>query len=258
MAMKPGSFAWYDLMTSDTAAAAKFYRDVIGWTSTDVSIGDNQYAVFAVGPANVGGLMPLTEQARADGIPPCWTGYILVDDVDGYTGRVKAAGGKVLREPVDVPGMLRFSVVSDPHGAVFILFKGKSSAPPVEIASDAVGNIGWHELHAGDGASAFEFYSTLFGWNKTSAFDMGPMGTYQLFATGGEAAVGGMMTKRPDAPNAFWLYYINVDGIDAAVARVTKAGGKVCMGPHQVPTGQWIAVCNDPQGAWFAMLSPGR
>ena len=157
MAMKPGSFAWYDLMTSDTAAAAKFYRDVIGWTSTDVSIGHNQYAVFAVGPANVGGLMPLTEQARADGIPPCWTGYILVDDVDGYTGRVKAAGGKVLREPVDVPGMLRFSVVSDPHGAVFILFKGKSSAPPVEIASDAVGNIGWHELHAGDGASAFEF-----------------------------------------------------------------------------------------------------
>src|SRR3712207_7437107 len=53
---------------------------------------------------------------------------------------------------------------------------------------------GWHELHAADGAAAFEFYAAMFGWTRSDALDMGPLGTYQLFATGGGPdAVGGMM-----------------------------------------------------------------
>jgi uncharacterized protein len=87
--------------------------------------------------------------------------------------------------------------------------------------------------------------------------DMGAMGVYQLFATGGEA-VGGMMTKMPDCPVPFWLYYFNVDAIDAAMERVTKAGGKVMTGPMEVPGGQWILQCTDPQGAMFAMVAPRR
>jgi predicted enzyme related to lactoylglutathione lyase len=83
------------------------------------------------------------------------------------------------------------------------------------------------------------------------------MGTYQTFATGGEA-VGGMMTKVPELPLAMWLYYFNVDAIDAAMERVTQNGGKVLMGPQQVPTGQWIVQCLDPQGAMFALLAAGR
>jgi len=66
------------------------------------------------------------------------------------------------------------------------------------------------------------------------------------------------MTKMPEAPVPFWLYYFNVDALDAAVARVTKAGGKIAMEPHQVPTGQWIAQCFDPQGAMFGLLAPKR
>jgi uncharacterized protein len=255
--MKTGSFAWYDLMTSDTKAAETFYRNVIGWDAKEAGVGDRPYTLFSMGPANVGGLMPISEQMCAEGVKPCWTGYILVDDVDAFTERVKSAGGKVYRAPEDIPGVLRFSVVGDPHGAAFILFKGTSEMPPMELAPDAPGNIGWHELHAGDGAGAFAFYSKLFGWTKAQAIDMGPMGVYQTFSMGG-APAGGMMTKMPDSPMPFWLYYFNVDGIDAAIARTVKAGGKVAMGPHQVPTGQWIAQCTDPQGAWFAMLSSKR
>ena len=55
---------------------------------------------------------------------------------------------------------------------------------------------------------------------------MGPLGTYQMFAVDGVTA-GGIATKRPDAPAAGWLYFVNVDAIDAAAARVTKGGGKV-------------------------------
>jgi predicted enzyme related to lactoylglutathione lyase len=257
MTMKTGNFAWYDLMTSDTQAAETFYRHVIGWDAKEAGVGDQPYTLFSIGPANVGGLMPIPEAMCAEGARPCWTGYILVDDVDVYTERVKAAGGKVYRTPADIPGVLRFSVVGDPHGAAFILFKGTSEMPPVELAADAPGNIGWHELHAGDVAGDFAFYAGLFGWTRVQAIDMGLMGVYQTFATGG-AAVGGMMTTTPDTPAPYWLYYFNVDAIDAAVSRVNQAGGKVCMGPHQVPTGQWIASCTDPQGAWFAMLSSIR
>ena len=40
------------------------------------------------------------------------------------------------------------------------------------------------------------------------------------------------MTRTPDAPAPFWLYYFNVEAIDAAIARVAQGGGKVANGPH--------------------------
>ena len=118
----------------------------------------------------------------------------------------------------------------------------------------AVGTVGWNELHAGDLNTAWDFYSKLFGWAKGAAHDMGPMGTYQLFQIDGKD-VGGMMKKMDSTPMPTWAYYFNVDGIDAAAARITKAGGKIAMGPHEVPGGQWIVNATDPQGAFFHLLS---
>jgi hypothetical protein len=122
------------------------------------------------------------------------------------------------------------------------------------VAPGTPGHIGWHELMAGDREGAFKFYSGLFGWTKAEAVES-PAGLYQTFATGG-APVGGMMTKMPDMPWSFWLYYFNVASLDAAVARVTKGSGKILNGPMQVPGGGWIAQCMDPQGAMFAMVGP--
>ncbi len=85
--------------------------------------------------------------------------------------------------------------------------------------------------------------------------DMGPMGTYLLFNFGAGASVGGMINNA-DAPRPFWLFYFNVADIDQAGKRVSAHGGKVTMGPHQVPTGEWIINAQDPQGAMFALLSP--
>ncbi|MEP7156998.1 MAG: VOC family protein [Betaproteobacteria bacterium] len=255
MAMKSSTFSWYDLMTPDTAAAAKFYKAVFGWTTKDVTAGGTSYATFSTDKFNIGGMMPLTDDARKQGTPPYWNGYVLVDNVDDYAERIKKAGGKVLQPPVDVPGILRFAVVADPQGAVFIIFKGMQAPMAEEPQADTLGNVGWHELHAGDGETAFDFYEKLFAWKKTRALDMGELGSYQLFTQDTGADSGGMMTKMKDVPAPFWMFYFNVDSIDAAVERVNKAGGKVAMGPHQVPTGQWIANCMDPQGAWFSMLS---
>ena len=226
-----GKFVWYDVMTSDTKAAESFYRSVIGWDAKDSGMADRSYTIFSIGPTMVGGLMPIPEAACKAGVRPAWMGYIGVDDVDVYAKRIKAAGGAIHRGPEDIPGVGRFAVAGDPHGAGFILFKGASDQAPTPAPAGTPGHIGWHELSAGDGESAFAFYAGLFGWTKAEAIDMGTMGVYQTLATGGEP-VGGMMTKMPEAPAPFWLYYFNVDAIDAAAARVTQGGGKVVQGPQ--------------------------
>jgi predicted enzyme related to lactoylglutathione lyase len=252
-----GSFVWYELMTSDTLAATSFYRSVIGWDAQNSEVADRSYTILSMGPVMVGGLMPIPPEARAMGAGPTWLGYVGVDDVDNCAAGVTAAGGTVRRAPADIPGVGRFAVVADPHGATFMLFRGSSEHVPAPAAPEAPGHIGWRELHAGDGAGAFAFYSDLFGWTKADAIDMGPMGVYQLFAAGG-APVGGIMTKMPDTPAPFWLYYFNVEAIDAAVTRVKNGGGKVVLDPHEVPGGSWIVQCVDPQGAMFAMVAAKR
>ena len=64
-----------------------------------------------------------------------------------------------------------------------------------------------------------------------------------------------MMNKFEGMPMSAWLYYFNVNGINAAAARITNSGGKIAMGPHQVPGGQWIVSAFDPQGANFQLVS---
>jgi predicted enzyme related to lactoylglutathione lyase len=245
---------WYDLMTPDLKAAEKFYASVIGWKIADAGMPGMAYSILNAGDTMVGGMMQVPKGDEGMQNPPRWHGHIYVPDVDGYAKRVTAAGGEICRQPADIPGIGRFAVVADPQGASFIMFKPNSTEQPKPVPPNTPGHIGWHELHAGDGITAWEFYSSLFGWTKDRDLDMGQLGIYRIFATGGEAT-GGMMTRMPDTPAPTWLYYFEVDAIDAAAARATAAGGKIVMGPHQVPTGQWIVQCTDPQGAAFAMVS---
>src|SRR5271170_1552207 len=185
-----GKFLWYELMTTDVTAAKAFYSTVVGWTTKDMSMPGMEYTIFQVGEAGVAGLM-----TRGPSAPPTWVGYIGADDVDEYAAKVAAAGGAIHKPPADIPTVGRFAVVTDPHGAHFILFKPSldmPSVPPPPPGSP--GTTGWHELMAGDGAAAFDFYSDLFGWTKGEAHDMGPMGVYQLFEIAGVPS-GGIMTK---------------------------------------------------------------
>lgn len=255
MSYKPGQFVWYDVMTTDPKGAESFYCDVIGWSAKDSGMSNHPYTIFSAGAEMVGGLMPIPAEARAMGARPAWSGYILVDNVDAYAERVKAAGGAIHRPPDYIPGVGRFAVAADPHGAVFILFTDAGGAQGEPAAAGTPGHVGWHELHAGELDSALAFYSGLFGWTKDEAFPMGEMGVYQTFAAGG-VLCGGMMTKMPQTPVSFWLYYFNVDSVEAAMARVKTAGGQIIHGPMQVPGGSWIANCLDPQGAAFALLGP--
>jgi predicted enzyme related to lactoylglutathione lyase len=251
-------FVWYDLMTADQPAATRFYESVAGWTSADSGLTDREYKLMFNGPAwtspMVAGIMGMPDHLKSAGVRSAWNGHIGVDDVDAYTEKVVAAGGSVHRAPENIPnGIGRFSAVAGPHGAVFVLFRG-AGQPPAPPPAGTPGMVGWNELHAGDGKAAFAFYSELFGWTDTGAVDMGLIGIYQMFSTGC-APVGGIMTKTPETPAPTWVFYINVDGIDAGVERITSGGGQVVMGPQTVPGGSWIAQAIDPEGTLFAITS---
>jgi predicted enzyme related to lactoylglutathione lyase len=252
-----GKFAWYEWMGDDVEAAAKFYRAVVGWNIQENNMAGFPYSIASTNGHGVAGMMKIPDDAKAMGAPPCWTGYVWVEDVDAAAKSLTAAGGSLKKRPADIPNVGRFAVVADPYGAMFMLFRDAGGNPPPPPPAGTPGLVGWRELHAGDGAGAFKFYSEQFGWKKEGEFDMGPMGIYHLFGSApGES--GGMMTRMPETPGTFWVYYFNVDAIDAAVERIKANGGQIVHGPMEVPTGQWVVQGLDPQGAFFALLAPKR
>jgi uncharacterized protein len=249
----PNNFCWYELMTPDVDAAKSFYGRVIGWMA-DAMGGDNSYTILSTEGRGVAGI--LEKSAGLDGqAQSAWLGYIEVEDCEEAARRIEAAGGTIHRQPADIPGVGRFAVVADPQGAIFYIMSLLPQEAPPPLPKYAPGTAGWRELNAEDWAAAFDFYSTQFGWTKDEAMDMGPMGTYQLFAAGGEA-IGGMMTKPECAARPFWLYYFCVEDIDAAMARVTESGGELLHGPSEVPGGVYIIQAKDPQGGMFALVGP--
>jgi predicted enzyme related to lactoylglutathione lyase len=248
-----GNFAWYELMTTNPAAAATFYGTVVGWGTTDIGSPEMPYSTFNIDGVGVAGLMDLPKGA---GPIPAWVGYIHVDNTDAYVEKVVAAGGKIIRPATDVPGMLRFAVVTDPQGAAFILFTSDPSMKPPSNRPQPgdLGTIAWNELMATDLDAAIEFYTQTFGWTKGQTHEMGPGCIYQIIESDGRA-IGGMATRPEDAHSPYWNYYIQVDSAQAAVSRLESAGGKLTFGPYQVPGGSWVVLATDPQGANFALVS---
>jgi predicted enzyme related to lactoylglutathione lyase len=243
-------FGWYELLTTDMAAASTFYASVLGWRTYDASTPQFSYGIFSAGEAPVCGLMGLPPEGQKEGATPRWVGYVAVDDIHGTVDRLRHLGGVVLVPPTDT-NIGRISIVADPQGATLAIAQGlKQGEPRLEL--DNVGHVGWHELFAVDWTTAFAFYSELFGWQRAET-DAGSLKSYQLLSAGGRR-FGGMFTKPPMAPLPFWLYYFNVPDVAIAARRVTDGGGRILQGPTQLPDNMgWIVRCTDPQGAMFAL-----
>lgn len=108
----PGAAGWIQYSGPDTAAAKKFYGDVLGWTIADMPMQDgSKYSGIMVSEAPIGGFSPMPEETGA------WTIYITVPDVDAATQKAKDADATILAGPVDIPGVGRMTTLVDPSGA---------------------------------------------------------------------------------------------------------------------------------------------
>jgi predicted enzyme related to lactoylglutathione lyase len=249
-----GRFVWYELMTTDVAAAIAFYGDLLGWGAQDASTPDLAYTLFTVGTTSVSGLMVLPDEARKMGATPRWMGYVGVNDVDATADQLKRLGGAVYVPPTN-SNIGRISVVADPQTATLALVGDIPGRRQLAELSEP-GHVGWHELFAADWDKAFAFYAELFGWRR-AVDETAPAETYQLFSAGGQT-IGGMFNKPPTDPVPYWHFYFNVGDVDAAVERVRSGGGQVFDGPLEVSGQISVARCADPQGGAFALRGRGR
>lgn len=113
----PGEFTWHELATTDYAAAMSFYTELFGWEKGDAHDmgGMGIYQLINHGGAQVGGIYNL----QAPSTPAHWLSYVRVPDCTKATNAAKAAGGRVLNGPMEVPGGSWITMMEDPQGGAF-------------------------------------------------------------------------------------------------------------------------------------------
>src|SRR5215467_3733920 len=97
-----GRFVWYELLAKDPKSAIGFYTDVVGWKTQPFGEGGD-YVMWVGSQGPLGGVMKLPDEAAKMGTPPHWMAHVQVDNVDTTASLVKKLGGKVYREPTDIP-----------------------------------------------------------------------------------------------------------------------------------------------------------
>lgn len=115
--MAHGAFMWNELMTNDVEKAKSFYRATIGWETEEMKMPSGSYWIAKADGKMVGGMMNMTG-VTPPGTPPHWFAYIEVDDVDARVKKIAANGGKLIREPFDIPDVGRIAIVADATGAM--------------------------------------------------------------------------------------------------------------------------------------------
>lgn len=257
MANQHGDFIWYELLTNDADAAARFYGAVIGWQSRSMEGSDRSYRIFGLNGADVGGLMLFPAGAESAGMRPMWLGYVAVENVDAAAADLVRDGGTQHMPPTDIPGVGRFAMLSDPQGVMFYIMRGAVDATSTSFDQSKFGHCNWNELSTGDPDAALAFYRARFGWAKGDAMPMGEIGDYQFIEHGGRT-IGAVMKRTPDGPPPLWTFYFGVEDIDVAAQTVPGHGGTIHYGPAEVPGGVFIIVASDPQGALFGLVGPRK
>lgn len=122
-----GALTWNELATRDQASATAFYERLLGWSYDQMQSPAGPYEVIMNQDRPNGGILQMNHQ-WPEHVPSHWMVYFAVDDVAESTKKVEELGGSVHRPPFEI-GVGKMSVVADPSGGVFTLFR----------ASDATG-----------------------------------------------------------------------------------------------------------------------
>ncbi|NGO41523.1 VOC family protein [Streptomyces ureilyticus] len=245
----PGGPCWTELGTSDLEAAKRFYTNIFGWRpETDPRQEAGGYTIAHLGDAPVAALTPLYQESQ----PVAWNVSFWAPDADGAVAAVRAAGGAVLMEPMDVFDLGRFAVVTDPGGAAFQLWQARSF--PGAGLFNAPGSLGWVELMTRDPVAVTAFYRTVFGWTVHASE------SYTQWGIEG-SDFGGMVEmgdKFPHEVPSHWLPYFAVEDVDRTAQDCIAAEGTLLMEPTTIGDGRRIAVPRDPQGAMFGLYTAGE
>ena len=247
MTYDTGRFVWFSHFSSNVASSCEFYAGILPWDIKTVDISGVTHSLVHLRSTGqpIAGFISSQDEA-----PTAWISYLSVDDVDEACGRVKANGGRVLKDALDVPSVGRMQLVADPCGAAFFLFKGETSDLPIATGP---GSVHWNELTTVKPKEIVGFYEKSFGYTHTEA--QMPDGPYFMI-TNGDKMRGGITTAPLESIPSAWLPYVHVEDVEQTVASVKKFGGQVLFEPMDVPEVGCFAHIVDPQGGVLGIMRP--
>ncbi len=243
----PGTPSWVDLASADIPASVAFYAALFGWTAQDQGPEAGGYTIMELDGQPVCGTGPI----MMEGQPPAWMTFVSVEDADAAIAKVKANGGAVFVEPMDVLDVGRMAVFADPTGAAAAVWQPKAHKGAGIV--NEPGALCWNELNTRDTAAAASFYTAVFNWEAATS-DMEGM-AYTEWKLDGRS-IGGMMTMPAEVPAevpAHWLAYFATADCDKTVDTATAAGASVLVPPTDIPPGRF-SVLADPAGAVFGVI----
>jgi len=247
-AWPPGTPCWVDLGVEDIPKARAFYSALFGWDIPEGPPEAGGYSVASIGGRPVAGIGPKGQEEA-----PCsWTTYLASEDADETAAKIKAAGGQVLVEPMDVMDVGRMMVAVDPGGAVFGVWQARAHTG-AQVVNEPGSQI-WNENLSRNYEGNKAFYGSVFDYHFG---DIGADGmNYATLDLDGRTVggIGEIGTEQPAQTPASWGTYFAVADTDGAVAKVTELGGSVIAPAWDSPYGR-MAVVADDQGALFAVMS---
>lgn len=252
-----GTPCWADLYTTDADAAQRFYGGLFGWTFEDQGAEFGHYHVISSDGGHVGGVMA---QMPGQEMPPAWTTFLAVDDLDAAVARATAAGATLVVEPMEVADNGAMAQLTDPQGAYLGLWRaGRNLGFQV---TEEPGAPAWFELMTTDFDAAKRFYADVFGHEFVDMSDEAAgmrYATVPLPGAGDDTMASGIGELDPDrrgnglAPR--WDVYFAVSDAREVVAAAERAGGGVVAPVQDTEYGSF-AQLRDPQGATFGIIRP--
>jgi predicted enzyme related to lactoylglutathione lyase len=239
-----GTPCWIDLAVDDIGKASEFYGRLFGWEFQPgppeggyVTCLKNGRAVAGIGP------MP-----QAQGTSAVWMTYLASDNADETVAKVKAAGGQVLVEPVDVMDQVRVAVATDPGGAVFGIWQARKNIG-IGLANEP-GSLAWSENWSSDFERTIAFYQSVFGYDF-SYMDLD--GSRYAFISLNGRPVGGIGEVRGGFP-ARWSIEFAVENPYETVENAIRLAGSVERLPQDAAYGSTVTL-RDDQGAIFRVTT---
>jgi uncharacterized protein len=120
--------------------------------------------------------------------------------------------------------------------------------------AEILGRFVWHELMTTDTTAAAAYYPKVLPWRTAPS----NMPGYTIWMAG-QTQVGGLMALPSDAASTppHWMVYVGTPNVDASCEKAQGLGARVCKAPTDIPNVGRFAVLADPQGATFAVFTPG-
>ena len=115
--MKHGAWCHIEIPAASVEAAKRFYGGLFGWKFSESPA--MKYTLFNTGEGEIGGGL----FTPPPGTPRQITGYVTVGDLEASAKKVRALGGRVATDRMEVPGFGCFRIVADPDGNSFGLWQ---------------------------------------------------------------------------------------------------------------------------------------